>query len=68
MNGLNRFSDFNISGRHMYEPIVSDNVQARCLLSSSARSTSIVTVPKQTGHRHLDMGRSWSVRETIYII
>lgn len=46
MNGLNWLSDFNIPGRHLYKPIVSDNIQTRRFLSGSARSTSAVAVPK----------------------
>jgi len=67
LNSSNPFLDPNIPGRHMYEPIMFDNVQAGRLLSSGARSTGTIAVPEQTGHRHLDVGRSWSVRETQHI-
>lgn len=57
------FPDPNIPGRYLYEPIMSNNVQAGRLLSGSTRSTGAFTVPEQTGHGHLDVGRPRSVRK-----
>lgn len=56
------FSDPDIPGRYLHEPIVSDHVQVGRVLSRRARATGAVTVPEQIGHGHLDVGRPRSVR------